>query len=261
VAKKAQEDGDEVAKSGSGRSKRSSKKSKAGTGQASSRGKASVGKSRTEASSGGTQSRQKGAVGGKKRAAGGGAERSESAGAEAQAETAVGRQLKPFEAAYALLPEDEVRAKLLASLLDQSLSLSQDSLGTLVREAQVLGHAEQTRRERSQLQEAQEAVARQEPPPGQNAPGEVDIEQLDATSFAIQVGAARVFFTRDELRELARHCWATGDVSEGCKRIYRWLEQERRDFLMDTVVDRPLHPALARIYRIIRSRYRAGKGS
>lgn len=79
----------------------------------------------------------------------------------------------------------------------------------------------------------------------------VRIESSDQKFFNIHVGKNRIFFNRDELRSLAKICHASGGVSDGTTRLYRWFERERKDFLNDTGIERAGHPSLAELFEVI----------
>lgn len=90
--------------------------------------------------------------------------------------------------------------------------------------------------------------------------GDVRIERLDTNFFNIYVGKSRVFFSRDELRNLTKICHASGSISEATTRLYRWFERERKDFLNDTGIERSGAPALSALYNIIVKTYQVKEG-
>ena len=95
-----------------------------------------------------------------------------------------------------------------------------------------------------------------EAPAGAGVAGsQVDIEQISPQSFVIAVAGERVFFSRDELRAVAKIAWATDDAATGAERMYRWFDRERSDFLLDTGIDGVRDRALEELYEIIRARY------
>jgi hypothetical protein len=85
---------------------------------------------------------------------------------------------------------------------------------------------------------------------------DIRIERTDHNYFNIFVGRSRIFFNRDELRSLAKICHASGGVSEGTTRLYRWFERERKDFLNDTGIERAGDPALAELFDVIVHNYK-----
>lgn len=88
------------------------------------------------------------------------------------------------------------------------------------------------------------------------ARAEVDIEEKGENSFFIRAGGKRIFFNRDEMRDLAKICHAAETETEGAQGLYRRLERERKDFLVDTGISGPRDPDLAALYSLIRRRYR-----
>lgn len=124
--------------------------------------------------------------------------------------------------------------------------------------SQVAMLVQQQRHERTQeaVVSAQDSVMHGEAPAGAGTPGsQVDIEQISPQSFVIQVAGERVFFSRDELRAVAKMAWSAGDPATGAERMYRWFDRERSDFLLDTGIDGVRDRALEELYEIIRTRY------
>ncbi|NBC30120.1 MAG: hypothetical protein GVY29_09050 [Spirochaetes bacterium] len=145
--------------------------------------------------------------------------------------------------------------------------LSEDSLRFLKQQAEILLYnselAEARRKiaevarddeageagsEESGASEGTEATPR-EPP--------VKITRRSETSFLITVTGTRVFFNRQEMRELTRIAHAAGDAADGARRLHRWLARERSDFLKDTGAARAGDPRLAELWSVIVSTYKA----
>ncbi|MFP4511008.1 MAG: hypothetical protein ACLFNQ_12875 [Spirochaetaceae bacterium] len=125
--------------------------------------------------------------------------------------------------------------------------------------SQVAMLVQQQRHERTQdaVVSAQDSVMHGEAPAGAGtAASQVDIEQISPQSFVIKVAGERVFFSKDELRAVAKIAWAADDPATGAERMYRWFNRERSDFLLDTGIDGVRDRALEALYEIIRSRYR-----
>jgi hypothetical protein len=103
--------------------------------------------------------------------------------------------------------------------------------------------------------ESEEAAAgdsgalRREPP--------VSIIRRSETSFLITVTGTRVFFNRQEMREMTRIAHAASDAADGARRLHRWLARERSDFLKDTGAERAGDPRLGELWSVIVSTYRA----
>ncbi|MFO7782181.1 MAG: hypothetical protein R6W94_11200 [Spirochaetia bacterium] len=94
-----------------------------------------------------------------------------------------------------------------------------------------------------------EQAARPEPP--------VSISRRSETSFLINVTGTRVFFNRQEMRELTRIAHAASGAADGARRLHRWLARERSDFLKDTGTERAGDPRLAELWSVIVSTYKA----
>jgi hypothetical protein len=179
----------------------------------------------------------------------------------------------------------DARAELDA-LLDK---LDEESLQFLKQQAEILiysGELEEARRKaaeaarninRVQKQRRRSAGATGEPGAGDDAgeggteagetgEGEKDrravreppvsVTRRSETSFIITVTGTRVFFNRQEMRDLTRIAHAAGDAADGARRLHRWLSRERSDFLKDTGAARPGDPRLQELWSVITSTYR-----
>ncbi len=85
----------------------------------------------------------------------------------------------------------------------------------------------------------------------------VSITRRSETSFLIKVTGTRVFFNRQEMRELTRIAHAAGDAADGARRLHRWFARERSDFLKDTGTARAGDPRLQELWSVIVSTYKA----
>ncbi|MFW6387772.1 MAG: hypothetical protein ACOC0B_00725, partial [bacterium] len=150
---------------------------------------------------------------------------------------------------------DERRRKLMATIEDALPKLDVESLGVLVRNCQIALYNAEVEQTRKTVTEAQRAIEQGRPPGVEQRP-EVDIEQISSQSFVIIFGPERVFFNRNELRELARLCWAADNETDGAKRLFRWFERERRDFIQDVGLDNPSDTGLKQLWSVIRGRYK-----
>jgi len=89
--------------------------------------------------------------------------------------------------------------------------------------------------------------------------GDVYVEQNEQGFFHIVARGARVFFNRDELREITAICWKAENKRAGMRGMYRWFDKERSDFLNDTSIRSPADPVFERLYDEIRSKYKLRK--
>lgn len=180
---------------------------------------------------------------------------------------------KAREAAAGTEGGDDTRAELDA-LLDR---LGEESLLFLKQQAEILLYSselEEARRKAAEaarnLKEVQRAGRagatgtgegageedEGEQPAGKPQPP-VSITRRGDTSFFITVTGTRVFFNRQEMRELTRAAHKARDAADGARRLHRWLERERSDFLKDTGASRAGDPRLEELWRIIVSTYKA----
>ncbi|MFP4567129.1 MAG: hypothetical protein ACLFNX_11565 [Spirochaetaceae bacterium] len=177
---------------------------------------------------------------------------------------------------------DDTRAELEA-LLDR---LDEESLQFLKQQAEILIYSSELEEARRKAAEAARNInrvqkqrrrdsrtdAEAEPPAGEAGAAEpgasddaeatpreppVSITRRSETSFIITVTGTRVFFNRQEMRELTRIAHAAGDAADGAGRLHRWLARERSDFLKDTGAARAGDPRLAELWSVIVSTYKA----
>ncbi|NBF41317.1 MAG: hypothetical protein GVY14_12970 [Spirochaetes bacterium] len=178
--------------------------------------------------------------------------------------------------------EDDTRTELEA-LLDK---LDEESLQFLKQQAEILIYSselEEARRKaveaarninrvQKQRRRASRTDAESEPPTGEAAPEEsgaseteqagrheppVSITRRSDTSFLISVTGTRVFFNRQEMREMTRIAHAASGAADGARRLHRWLARERSDFLKDTGAGGAGDPRLAELWSVIVSTYKA----
>ena len=88
-----------------------------------------------------------------------------------------------------------------------------------------------------------------------NAPEyRVRIERTKDDFFIIQLDTARVFFNRQEMREITHRCHAAKNSADGARRMYRWFEKERSDLLTDAGINSERNPYLIDLYeQVIRT--------
>jgi len=88
----------------------------------------------------------------------------------------------------------------------------------------------------------------------------VDIERTKDDFFIIVLDQARVFFNRQEMREITRLCHAARSPEDGARRMFRWFEKERSDLLVDAGINSERNPYLTDLYALIIETYKV-KGS
>jgi hypothetical protein len=132
----------------------------------------------------------------------------------------------------------------------------EDGLRTLIRQSAVIIHNREIDRLNQTLKKTGASGASAKKTANQKPdPGAVAIEEKDG-SFIIVVNQQRVFFNRQEMRRIAKMCWAAGDPKDGAGRLYRWFKRERNDMLQDGMIGSAGHPALITLYNLVRSRYK-----
>jgi hypothetical protein len=150
---------------------------------------------------------------------------------------------------------------LCGEIADVCRLLDEESLVFLKRQADVLLHNSRVEKLRQDARKQAPPSARPEegesepvpaPPQPQPAPlPGVKIERTTATTFNVYVGKKRLFFNREEMRELTRICHAAENPQEGGRRLFVWLRRERTDFLIDTDIGSSSSPLLAELCDLI----------
>ncbi len=152
--------------------------------------------------------------------------------------------------------ESSSREQVLEELNQLIGKLDEQMLGILKQQAEILTYSQKRTEVIRKVSEFQTAIAKGQLPDEGVDPNAAWVEQTDGGFFMICVGRDRIFFNRDELRELTRICWKAKDASQAGSRMYRWFERERRDFLNDTGIARPSSAALQNLYEHIVSHYK-----
>ena len=176
---------------------------------------------------------------------------------------------RPENGAKKSSEQGDTRAELEA-ILDK---LGEESLRFLKQQAEILHHNSELADARRKIIEAAkaagaaEAAAPQESDEdtGETARAEqttrheppVSITRRSETSFLITVAGTRVFFNRQEMREMTRIAHAASGAADGARRLHRWLARERSDFLKDTGAMRAGDPRLHELWSVIVSTYKA----
>ncbi len=148
------------------------------------------------------------------------------------------------------------REALIAELYELIDNLDENMLAILKQQAEIITYSQRRTDAIRKVSEYQTAVAQGQLPEEGHDPDAAWVEQTEAGFFMICVGRDRIFFNRDELRELTRICWKSEDAPQAASRMFRWLERERRDFLNDTGIARPNSAALRNLYEFIISHYK-----
>lgn len=85
---------------------------------------------------------------------------------------------------------------------------------------------------------------------------DVSVVRRSETSFFVHLSGRKQFLNIGEMRELARICHAAKEGSDGARRIFRWLDRERRDVLQDAGIGSAGDPRLRELYEIIVTTYK-----
>lgn len=93
----------------------------------------------------------------------------------------------------------------------------------------------------------------------------VSIERTEDDFFIIQLDDVRVFFNRQEMREITAICHkaaASGEANSrgapqaAARRLFKWFEKERSDLLVDAGINSERNPYLIDLYQVVVSTYK-----
>jgi hypothetical protein len=85
----------------------------------------------------------------------------------------------------------------------------------------------------------------------------VDLEEKNnAEHFYIILNNERVFFIREEMRELVKICHASNDERDASRRLYNWFLRNRKDLLIDGGIENSKNPYLANLFKNLISTYK-----
>ena len=153
----------------------------------------------------------------------------------------------------------EHRNELIEEIVSIAERLEDDGLELLLEQAKVVeykGKIEQFNR-RLNVAAHQAIEARRE---AGRPDYHVTVERTEDDFFVIQLDDARVFFNRNEMRELTRICHKAKDEAAGARNLFRWFERERSDLLADTGIASNRSPYLRNLYELIVNTYKVGSG-
>lgn len=156
------------------------------------------------------------------------------------------------------MSDEERKSALIEKLSELLPELDEEGLAFLIRQATVLKHNAEVDALERDLAELESTPEPRNPAESssEGTPRAVEIEPAGSDSFVIQVGRARLFFTREELRALAKIVHAAENRQVGTQRLYRWFKKERMDFINDTGVSGPGHRILGTLFDLLLSRYK-----
>lgn len=163
-------------------------------------------------------------------------------------------------AAKKAAPGKKPAAKEIIALMDK---MGDEALAMLKRQAEILAYAQEVDAARGKMKEAIDRSQNQKSAKATGAkkpaevPADTYVDQSGPASFFIGAKGARIFFSREEMRNLTRLSHGAEDALAGARRIFTWMKRERQDFLTDTGISQPGDRSLQRIWEIIVTSYKA----
>jgi len=149
----------------------------------------------------------------------------------------------------------EHRSELIEEIVAIAKRLDDDGLELLLEQAKVVeykGKIEQFNR-RLHVAAHQAVEARHE---AGRPDYYVTVERTEDGFFVIQLDDARVFFNRNEMRELTRICHKAKDEAAAARNLFRWFERERSDLLADAGISSNRSPYLRNLSDVIVNTYK-----
>ncbi|MBN2434231.1 MAG: hypothetical protein JXK07_03075 [Spirochaetes bacterium] len=121
--------------------------------------------------------------------------------------------------------------KLKERIADLSQNLETDELQSIVRQIEILIHNREVVRE-FQERKAARKLARDNSTEEENLDVKI-IESEDGKSFRLFVGNFPKMFMLDEMRRMVKLCHSSKTPEEGAKKLFVWINNNRKDFFMD----------------------------
>jgi hypothetical protein len=155
-------------------------------------------------------------------------------------------------------PPTEHRNELIDEIVSIAKRLEDDGLELLLEQAKVVEYKGKIEKFNRRLNvAAREAIeARRE---AGRPDYRVTIERTEDDFFIIQLDDARVFFNRNEMRELTRICHKAKDKAGGARNLFKWFERERGDLLADAGISSDRSPYLKELYEVIVTTYKVAE--
>jgi hypothetical protein len=145
-----------------------------------------------------------------------------------------------------------LQSQKLKKLVEIAELMNNDDLSSLIRQAEILVY------NRKLLEDFNTAKIRMPAAVSHDDEKIIIKEADDLRYFLVYIRRYQNFFTRDEMRIIARHCHEAADKIDAARRLYSWLERERLDVVRNSMISGPLDTVLIAFYDIIRKNYIAG---
>ncbi len=75
-------------------------------------------------------------------------------------------------------------------------------------------------------------------------------------NFIVRLGTARKFLSRPDFKSIVTIAQSQDGIGDTAKRLFRWLEKERKDFLIDCNIRNAANPLLIEFIKVIKSKYK-----
>ena len=140
-----------------------------------------------------------------------------------------------------------LRDELVAQIHAMALTLDEDSLRNLMQDAAILAHNERVLRDFT--------VQKEKAGPRPTAVRAAIEEGRDGTYFIIVLNNYRNIMSMDEMRRLVKLCHSAVNAGDAARRLYAWIERDRRDIKKNSKIADHTDPSLPDLWEKIVSSY------
>ncbi len=152
------------------------------------------------------------------------------------------------------------REELIKNLTKLTKDIDEEGLIFLTKQANVLLYNMRVEEINKNLNEIEEKNVPQKKEVQRNKYAVGLEEKNDGEHFYIILNNSRVFFIREEMRNLVKICHASNDGRDASQRLYNWFLRNRKDLLVDGGIENGKNPFLANLYEKLVSAYKLKDG-
>ena len=140
-----------------------------------------------------------------------------------------------------------LRDELVAQIHAMALTLDEDSLRNLLQDAAILAHNERVLRDYT--------IKKEKAGPRPAAVRTAIEEGRDGTYFIIVLNNYRNIMSMNEMRNLVKLCHGAADANDGARRLYAWIERDRRDIKKNSKIADHTDPSLPALWEMVVNTY------
>ena len=140
-----------------------------------------------------------------------------------------------------------LRDELVAQIHAMALTLDEDSLRNLLQDAAILAHNERVLRDFN--------VQKEKAGPRRPMVRAGVEEGRDGTYFIIILNNYRNIMSMEEMRGLVKLCRSAANAGDAARRLYAWIERDRRDIKKNSKIADHTDPSLPDLWKKVVSTY------